>query len=154
MNFEQLKKDLASNSAEGRRISLEINSLKWQPGTLIEVQALRSRRDESGRKVVGKRALKAFRCPETGPTRFALWEKKRTVGFEARMRFLAYGMVRGLTYHQIEKTCSKGNLPRSYAIHSTLTRYLSPEQMALFSEETIQAWLDGEEVPKLAKEAA
>lgn len=150
--FAQLKKDIKENASEGRRIALQIEELKWKPGALAEVQAARAKKDASGRRVTGKKALKAFRRPETGLERYGLWGEKRSVGYEARMKLLAYGMLRGLPYLCIEKKCHDLNKPSAYALRSYLAIYLTKEQMALFPESAIKAWLEGGEAPKLPRD--
>jgi hypothetical protein len=50
-----------------------------------------------------------------GPTRNEFWERKRMLGAEARYHFLAYGLLRGRTYRQIEAV---GGVNRGHGINA------------------------------------
>jgi hypothetical protein len=138
--LKQLIKEQADN---GRRIRLEIQALKWKEGC-PPVQ-----RDASGRKVTGKKALAAFRRPETGPQRFGLWDDKRSEGHYARIYLLLLGMLRGRPYKSIEAKCHPWKTMTARSLHKSLGNVLDAEQMAHFPEPAIKAWLDGGEAPKL-----
>ena len=149
----QLKKIIKEKAAEGTKVRQEIESLKWKPEAMAEVRSARTKRDESGRKTSGKKALKAFRRPETGQERYHLWNDKRSVGYDARIALLAYGVYRGMPYARIEK-CADTNKPSAWTLHNFLAAYLSKEAAAAFTKETIQGWLDGGEAPRFASEEA
>lgn len=138
--LKQLIKDQAEN---GRKIRLEIQALKWKEGR-PPVQ-----KDVSGRKVTGKKALKAFRRPETGPQRFGLWDAKRSEGYLARVYLLLLGLLRGRTYLSIEAKVHPWNKMSARTLHKSLGNVLDAEKMTHFSEAGIKAWLEGGEAPKV-----
>jgi len=142
----QLKKAVCEKATEGREIRKQIEALTWKEGSLPEVQAIRSKRDASGHCVAGKRALKEFRRPETGPERFDLWNQKRWAGWEARTALLAYGLVRGRAYKTIEASCAPGNEPSSYNILKLLEGILPSGKV---TEAVIKEWLKGGPAPAL-----
>lgn len=148
--LNQLRQEIRGKAEEGGRIRRAIEALVWKEGSLPEVQAIRSKRDASGHRVEGKKALKKYRRPETGPDRYSLWDEKRGVGSGARIYLLLYGMVRGRTYQSIERKCDEP--PSSYLLWINLAKLLGQDRT---TQKDIQAWLDGGEAPSLAgREAA
>jgi hypothetical protein len=141
--IKQLIKDRAS---EGRDLRLGIQALKWKE------EKPPVQRDVSGRKVTGKKALKAFRRPETGPQRASLWVDKRWVGSNARVYFLLLGLLRGRPYKTIEAKCHPWNKMGSGLLYKTLGNVLDKGLMVHFPETAIKAWLEGEPAPKLLVE--
>ena len=146
--MQQLVDDIAEKASEGRKIRGQIAALQWKEGTASEVAKLRAQRDPSGQRCVGKRALAAFRRPETGPERYALWDEKRSVGREARIHLLVLGLLRGVSYERIERTCVVEDRPSARTLRRVLQSY-----GVEMTEETIQGWFDGAVVAPLARAA-
>lgn len=92
-------KCLVKKQAEAKRVLRErVSALKWKTLPLPSIT-----RDSDGRKISGKKALKAFRRPETGPERDAL---RAAYQFpdraKARATLLAYGLLQGMPYASME----------------------------------------------------
>jgi hypothetical protein len=145
--YDQIKKDWKAQADVQRAISTKIRGLKWKEGSQAEVRELRSKRCSNGRPVVGKKALKPFLRPETGPERGALWQKMRDIGTNARYLLLAKGLLRGRTYRRMESKCAKGNKPSASNLHDLLLQYIPKKGVMSFTVESIQGWLDGGDVP-------
>jgi hypothetical protein len=137
-----IKQHIKGKAEEGQKLRLEIQTLKWKEGK-PPVQ-----RDASGRKVTGKKALKAFKRPETGPQRFGLWDDKRSVGSITRVWLLLLGLLRGRPYRSIEAKVHPWNVMSAKTLHRWLADVLPSEQMTPYNEAAIKAWLDGAPAPK------
>jgi len=146
--LQQIKTDWREESEKKLRISREIQALKWKGGSQAEVRSLLAKRCSEGRPVLGKKALKPFRRPETGPQRHALCAEKRSMHTRARWLLLVKGLMVGRAYHRMERKCAEGNLPSAEYLVSVLGEYLPARQMVPFTIEAVQGWLDGGEAPK------
>ena len=95
-------KVLAVKQAEDNAaIRSQIQELAWKPGSQETVAALRSHRDDNGYRRYGKKALKPYRRPETGLTRYRL---RQSMGhWSMRQMLVLYGMLRGLPYKRIDR---------------------------------------------------
>jgi hypothetical protein len=148
--LKRLRQEIKDKAVAGNQVRRAIESLAWKEGSAPQVQAIRSKRDASGHRVEGKKSLKKFRRPETGPERYSLWDEKRSVGSGARIYLLLYGMLRGRPYLSIEKKCDEA--PSAYLLGITVAQVLGQDRA---TQKDIQAWLDGGEAPSLAgREAA
>ena len=121
-----------------RGLRRQIQELSWVPESAPEVQRLRSERAEDGRRRYGKKALKAFRRPETGPERYALWDRKRAGKFDARYQQVLLGMLRGRSYTQIEPS-REDNVYADY-LHKLLVQY---DPSTSITEGEIGEWVAG-----------
>jgi len=140
----KLKKVLCENAAKSRKLQEQIEALTWKEGSLSEVQRIRSQRDKLGRRIAGKRALKPYRRPETGPERDQLWQEKHRIGAETRRVLLAYGLICGRPYQSIENSyTNETSKPSAYTILRTLEKVLA-----------LGDWLKGDAIPVASKEAA
>ena len=133
---------LRQSVALSTNIRNEIRTLAWVDGS---PPRLVSERNAQGQKVTGKRALKPFRRPETGPERYHLWDQKRDVGTDSRYLLLALGLVRGIPYTRIERKAD--TLPSAYRLFSLLSKLL-PENPP--TQEACARWLAGEAAQQAA----
>jgi len=140
---QTIKQLIKDRIEESKKLRLEIQTLKWKEGR-PPVQ-----KDVSGRKVTGKKAWIAFKRPETGTQRAALWVDKRGVGSNARVYFLLLGLLRGRPYKTIEAKCHPWNKMYSGALYRALGNVLSKDLMVHFPETAIKSWLDGGPAPKV-----
>lgn len=56
----------------------------------------------------------------------AVWNlasRKRVVGIDIRHHLLAYGFLRGVSYHSIESKCAKDNLPNAGKIFDIIAAH-------------------------------
>jgi len=146
--IEALRKDikkLVDQSLEFRR---QIHDLAWKAGSAADVQALRSKRDGQGHRIHGKKAVKAFRRPETGSDRNELNTRKNGLRFDIRHHLCVLGMLRGRAYAKIESP--SGGRPETGYLHCLLSGCFQGNPP--YTEEQIQSWLQGESLPH--KEAA
>jgi len=51
--------------------------------------------------------IRRFINKSSGSTRYHYWEIKRSLGKEVRLHLLAYGLLRGIPYNQIEPNSNK-----------------------------------------------
>lgn len=149
---KKLRCDLIANVRAALEVSQKIQSLKWAEGSLPEVQKIRSVKDESGHKVNGRRALKPYLRPETGPERSILWGKKRSLGWTTRDYLLVYAMLRGKPYKAVEKNCAENFGPSVYGMNHVIRKYFE-EGKCPITEEQIIGWLNGEAAPTLEEAA-
>lgn len=101
--LEQVRAEHLRCIERQRGLRRQIQDLTWKPGSQAEISRIRSERDEAGKRKRGRKALKTFRRPETGPERYDLWNEKRGGKDEARLYHVLYGMIRGRSYAQIER---------------------------------------------------
>lgn len=141
--LKQLRVDVRDLIVKGSQVRKDISLLKWKDGSLPEIQKLRSQRDNQGHRFHGKRALVPFRRPETGEERSRLWNKKREIGWDARNRFLIYGMLRGRLYSTIEKNCDCP--PSAFSLERCLDKYFGESPI---KESVIQDWIAGGAAPE------
>lgn len=134
--LEALKNRIKESASEGSEIHSKIAALKWKPGRPL-VQ-----RDESGRKISGKKAWKAFRRPETGYERHCLWSDKRSVKQDARWNQVVYGMLRGRAYRSLEPKTRPGNELHPRWLLGTLNHAAGDVPHGI-TEAEIKAWLEG-----------
>jgi hypothetical protein len=117
MNAAALKQDIKNQNEVIRGIRNDINSLKWKAGGIEELAKVRQGREltrGTNYPSPGKKDLKPFHRPETGPARYALWDNKRLEGDTARYLMLAYVALRGRTYQSMEALCvAPRTAPRS-----------------------------------------
>ncbi len=139
--IQTIRKHLLAAVAVGTGISREIQSLAWASG---RPPGLPVTRDGQGHRTSGKRALKPYRRPETGPQRYTLWNEKRSAGEISRYLGLALGFLRGRPYLTIEKTTDTP-VSGSY-LHRVLVHHLPGEEI---SREDIDRWLAGEAIQSL-----
>lgn len=151
--MQKLRTDLIESTQAALSISKKIQSLKWTEGSQPEIQRLRSIKDESGRRVHGKRSLKPYRRPETGPERNALWVDKRARGYSTREYLLLWAMLRGKAYKTVEATCKEENYPCIYGMCKILEYYFEKGQCPIGMDD-INNWVKGSPAPKLVEEAA
>ena len=135
---------LRASIDEGIGYSQEIRTLAWVGGRPPELPV---QRNEQGQRLTGKRALKPYRRPETGPQRNGLWEKKRWHGdYSTRYLLLALGFLRGRTYLSIERTADHP-VSKDW-LHRTLTKHL-PDEVEI-SRDEITHWLAGDVIERAA----
>lgn len=72
---------------------------------------------------------------------------KRVVGIDIRHHLLAYAFLRGDSYHNVEKTCAKNNLPRTDVIYK-LVEVHAPKWIPSIGSynptlNDVQVWLSG-----------
>lgn len=145
----KLNKASIEAANEGREIAAKIRILPWKEGSKAEVAALRAQRCSLGRRVVGKKALKPFRRPETGEERSGLWDDKRKVGHYTRTLGLCKGIWRGRSYASMEQKCAQGNRPSPSYLASVLHEFLPEHAKVDFTDAAIEKWLDGSPAPKV-----
>lgn len=145
---KKMKTDLLALIQKSVDIRSQINVLRWKPGSEAIVKASRAK-DASGRKTVGKKALKAHRRPETGQERYCLWYEKRSLRSDIRELMLAYGLLRGAPYKKLEAKCDEGNAPYVTAIVKHLTDRGLP-----ITKAEVTAWLEGGPAPSWKQAAA
>jgi hypothetical protein len=120
----------------------QIQELTWMPGSEVTVAAIRSARDEQGHRKFGKKALKQYRRPETGPQRCHLAQYLAGTAESDIIRFnlLAYGLLRGRSYNQIESyTLTK---PGAWTMHQRVKQLFGTEPCP-YTQADLQGWLDG-----------
>jgi len=149
---KKLRSDLIASIQATLEVSQQIQGLKWKDGSLPEVQKLRSVKNEQGHKIHGKRALKPYRRPETGPERYLLWYKKRGLGSTTREYLLLYAMLRGKAYDRAEKKCREGNEPSVYCMAQALERYFEGGKCPITMNH-ISEWIAGGAAPSLEEAA-
>jgi hypothetical protein len=142
-----MKNEIKSRVETIQGIRAQISGLKWKPEAREQVATIQAERRASEKPTVGKAELKAFRRPETGPQRAALWAEKREEGEKARYLLLAYGALRGRSYAQLEATCREDNKPSAYRIWDAIPDHVYPELSAAWTEKNIEAWLKGTPLP-------
>ncbi len=104
--------------------------------------------------------------PDTGSERHQLWIRKKAVGAESRRLLLAYALLRGRPYAQLEPKCHEKASAWwiEQVIHGAFTtktegadgkviKTVDP-RAAEWTEKRIQAWLDGAASSVPAAEAA
>ena len=70
---------------------------------------------------------------------------KRIIGLDIRHHLLAYALMRGDTYHSLEKKCRPEHQPSADAILQIVHAHLPfSYQRAQWTLEKVQAWLKGE----------
>lgn len=138
----EIKKLSAEQKADKDDTRRQIRELTWKPGTEATVAALRAERGDDGFKKHGKKALKPYRRPETGPERCGLHAcLNNSTSDWIRLRLVTYGMLRGLAYHTIERKASR---PLSaYTLFNYHVKPLFPEGECPYTKAGIQEWLDG-----------
>lgn len=101
--IEKLRNEIKEEAADQLAWNRAIRHLTWKEGSKETVAALRAERDESGRPKHGKKALKPYRRPETGSERNEMHRNKNGQGSEdVRVRLLALGLLRGMSYSRLE----------------------------------------------------
>lgn len=133
---------------KGRSIASQIRALKWKVGSETEMTALRGERCSLGRPIHGKKALKSFRRPETGPERAALWDEKRRIGATARELSLCKGILRQKVYARLERKCIERHRPSAERLAEIVRGYLPEHARADFTGEAVTAWFNGSPPPK------
>lgn len=151
--MQRLRADLGQSIQTTLEISRKIQGLKWKEGSQSEIQRLRLIVDDRGRRVNGKRSLKEYSCPETGPERNRLWVKKRSIGCTTREYLLLWAMLRGKAYKTVETKCREENYPNNYGMARLLEGYFEKGKCPIGIDE-INNWVKGTSMPNLAKEAA
>lgn len=134
-------------------INQKIQSLKWAEGSQPEVQRLRSIKDDEGRRVNGKRSLKPYHRPETGPERHNLWVQKRDLRRVTRKYLLLLAMLRGKEYKTVEAKCRGDNYPPIYRMTQILEWYFEKGKCPIGMGD-INNWVQGSPAPKLVEEDA
>jgi hypothetical protein len=142
--ISSLKIEVCARALACQKLRGVIRSLKWKDGVLPEVKKIRSQRDASGRRIAGKKALRDFRRPETGPERSQLWVNKQEESHYARCALLAYGMLRGRAYKTMESSVRDGNGVNCYGVRDALNRALPSDKHVTIKQ--IQEWISGESV--------
>lgn len=138
----EIKKLSAEQKADKNDTRRQIRELTWKPGTEAIVAALRSERGENGFKKHGKKALKPYRRPETGPERCSLhMYLNNATSDRIRMKLVVYGMLRGLPYRTIERETAHPLSP--YILFNYDLKPLFPEGECPYTQADIKAWLDG-----------
>lgn len=89
----------------------------------------------NGREI-GKRIRQS-----SGLDRFQLWNEKRWLGKDARIRLLAYACLRGRPYACVERKVRQGNEPSATAIHNIIV-VLDDIQKDEWTRERVKAWLE------------
>ena len=132
-----------THAAEGAACRASIGKLKWKdtPEAQDALRALREARKAGGRQTLGKRFLKPFKRPETGPERYALWNDKRWEGYEARHCLLAIGLLKGRSYLSMEPKCFDDHQPSCSYILSLIHEALGEDE-ALKAEWTQEKLID------------
>lgn len=138
--IEKLCQDIKKYETDQRAIAGEIRELAWKPGSLPEVQRLRSERDVDGRRAHGHKALKPYRRPETGSERWSLWESKRSGARQVRDRLVLLGLLRGRSYQSIERSTRNEALDSEW-IFRLLCQYGKPVEI---SSSDVGNWLVGD----------
>jgi hypothetical protein len=151
--MQKLRADLIQKIQATLELSRKIQGLKWKEGSQSEIQRLRSIKDEKGHKVYGNQALKAYRRPETGPERNALWTEKRSLGYSTREYLLLWSMLRGKAYKTVEVKCNEENYPSAYGMLTLLEGYFEKGKCPIGMGD-INNWVKGDSAPKLVNEAA
>lgn len=148
-NLRNEIKTLAAGQVERKKA---IHGLTWRPGSDSEIARIRSERAEDGRRKHGKKAIKGYRQPETGPQRHAIHMEKLAWRSDIRDLLALYGMLRGRAYKQIEakatpgsNPCGMQSCPSARVLFGLLTAYLG-DQPSPYTRDDIQAWLDGTRV--------
>lgn len=150
---ETLKNEIKKAAETSRGIRADINDLKWKPAAREEAQDILSKRRQDKQPSIGKKALKPFLRPETGPARDELWSLKRDEGCKARHLLLAYGALRGRAYARIEGKCREDNQPNEFKIAKVIQE-LDPALSVMWTKERIRAWFKGEALPEKMGAAA
>jgi hypothetical protein len=103
----------------------------------IKLQALRA-------KVRGFHAAgETLRCwigKAKGPAKSKLWYEKRQLGVYNRYNLIAYGLLRGIPYENIER-CSNNNKPDPREVLKVVLEHASWEQRKQFDLAKIEALL-------------
>jgi len=147
--IEKLRNEIKEESTDQVAWRRAIQRLTWVEGSESAVAAIRAERDESGRRKHGKKALKSYRRPETGPERNEMHRNKNGQGSEdVRVRLLALGLLRGRPYARIEPTNS--SIPPVYGIWTVLNDLTDGNSP--YWEQEIVDWLQGN--PIVRKEVA
>jgi hypothetical protein len=142
--ISSLRIEVCARALACQKLRRAIRDLEWKDGVLPEVKKIRSQVDSSGRRTAGKKALKAFRRPETGPERSELWMSKQGESHYARCALLAYGMLRGRAYKTLESSVRDGNGVNCYGVRDALSRALPEGKQVTIKQ--IQEWISGESV--------
>jgi len=88
-----------------------------------------------------------------GQKKASLRYRKQVVGNWARSCYLAYGLVRGIPYKNVEKHCGEHNKPYADSIYNVLKSVGENSYYKEWNIEKIQAWLNDEKyIEKPAKE--
>lgn len=141
--IKYLRAKFKTHAADGAACREAIAKLKWKdtPEAQDALRTVREARKAGGRKTIGKRSLKPFRRPETGPERYSLWNEKREAGFEARHCLLAIGLLKDRSYQSMEPKCFDDHQPSCSYILSLIHEALGDDE-ALKAEWTQEKIID------------
>lgn len=90
-------------------------------------------------------SLKKAMSKQSGEKRLNLCSRKKSIGFNARLYYLIYGMIREIPYKNIEKNCADNNKPNAQNISNILKYLCELSYHKEWTENKIQAWLDSKE---------
>lgn len=104
----------------------------------ISLQALRAkvRGFQAEGRSIGARIRRS-----KGARRHQLWLKKRQLGNIARDHQIAYCLLRGTPYHQIESKCAETNKPDPRRVFEIVRAHADWKELPTWSEQRIAALL-------------
>lgn len=79
----------------------------------------------------------------SGLRRMGLWHKKRALGDHCRIHLIAYGLLRGVSYDEIEK-CAKENKPYAESVFNVMLTHASWQVKNELTLEKVKLLLDQE----------
>jgi hypothetical protein len=153
IKFLRVKFKAAAAEGAGKREAISRLTWKDMPEAQEALSKLRVARKAGGRQTIGKRALKPYRRPETGPERYSLWADKRATGHEARHCILAMGLLKERPYLSMEPACHEDHKPSCGYILDLIHEALGDDK-ALKAEWTQERIVDLILMAAAKKEAA
>lgn len=141
--IKHLRQKIKTLAARGHGIRQEISTLAWKdtPEAQEARRTVRAARKAGGRQTLGKRFLKPHRRPETGSERYALWDAKRGVGYQAHHVLLAMGLLKDRSYKATGQaiTLPQGSYAQSVVLERMAEGILSGIHEAMGEDEALKA---------------
>lgn len=129
MSFLDIKLRLKSLEHESKRSRYHENKIKYDHGTCNEFGPLRGKYTEP--------QLSDFRAEHLVKLQRLQWQRRYIQRTKARYTGLAYGILRGTKYRDIENHTNVGNHPAYYEIYNTLNSFGYKE----IGLQEVQTWL-------------